>query len=310
MASMKGKQPQAKGSPGGPAHSRIAERVLAYFRANTGAMDSVEGIARFWVREDPAVVEHCLADLHASGVLERRLIGGTAFYSSRKDGPAGGAAAAVPVLPAGHARSGSPPGRILVVDDDPSVRKLLVAALTEAGHSVAAAEDGGRAIDIFRADPCDLVLTDVMMPGVSGLEVLRTIKRLGPATEVIVITAHASLDTAVGALRDGAYDLITKPLPEVEALYRVVDRALEKRRLTEDNRLLVSKLQSRNVELTETVARLAAVNEIGKATTGLLDSDDLYGSLVRLVAQHLKARRVSVLVSGPDTETMTLVASV
>ncbi len=310
MASMKGKQPQANGSPESPAHPRIAERVLAYFRANTGAMDSVEGIARFWVREDPAVVEHCLAELHASGLLERRLIGGTAFYASRKDGPARGAAAALPALPTGEARTGSPPGRILVVDDDPSVRKLLVAALTEAGHSVAAAEDGGRAIDIFRADPCDLVLTDVMMPGVSGLEVLKTIKRLDPATEVIVITAHASLDTAVGALRDGAYDLITKPLPEIEALYRVVDRALEKRRLTEDNRLLVSKLQSRNVELTETVARLAAVNEIGKATTGLLDSGDLYGSLVRLVAQHLKARRVSVLVSGPDSETMTLVASV
>jgi len=298
MASMRGKQPH------------IAERVLAYFRANTGAMDSVEGIARFWVREDPGVVERCLADLHARGLLEKRLIGGTAFYSSRTGGDGTGAAAAVPALPAGDAKSGPAPGRILVVDDDPSVRKLLVAALTEAGHSVAAAEDGGRAIDIFRADPCDLVLTDVMMPGVSGLEVLRTIKRLSPATEVIVITAHANLDTAVGALRDGAYDLIGKPLPELDALYRLVDRALEKRRLTEDNRLLVSNLQGRNVELTETVARLAAVNEIGKATTGLLDSGDLYGSLVRLVAQHLKARRVSVLVSGHDSETMTLVASV
>src|SRR5207247_1821292 len=83
------------------------------------------------------------------------------------------------------------------------------------------------------------------------LEVLETIKRLRPATEVIVITAHASLDTAVRALRDGAYDLITKPLPEIEALYRVVDRALEKGRLSEENLLLVSNLQARNIEKTD-----------------------------------------------------------
>src|SRR3989442_13799774 len=74
--------------------------------------------------------------------------------------------------------------------------------------------------------------------------------------------------------------------------------------------MLVGSLQTRNVELTETVARLAAVNEIGKATAGLLDTGDLYDSLVRLVAQHLKARRVSVFVSGAETDTLRLVASV
>lgn len=285
----------------------ITERVLAYFRRNTEAMDSVEGIARFWVREDRDVVEQCLADLHARGFLERRLIGGTAFYSCPDDPPVD---TRPPAALTSTGKRPEAPGRILVVDDDPSVRTFLVAALTEAGHSVAAAEDGRRGIEIFQADPCDLVLTDVMMPGTSGLEVLRTVKRRSPGVEVIVVTAHASLDTAIQALRDGAYDLITKPLPDLDALFRVVDRALERRRLAEDNRRLVASLQARNVELTETVARLAAVNEIGKATAGLLDVGDLYGSLVRLVAQHLKARRVSVLVSGPDSDTMTLIASV
>jgi len=302
MGFARGKQPgpDAGESPDAPGLSRIAERVLAYFRHNSCAMDSVEGIARFWVREDPRVVERCLVDLHSRGLLDKRIIAGTTFFSFAKAGAA----------PAAGGRSGSAPGRLLVVDDDPSARRFLVDALTDAGHSVAAAENGVRGLEIFRADPSDVVLTDVMMPGLSGLEVLETIKRLRPATEVIVITAHASLDTAVRALRDGAYDLITKPLPEIDALYRVVDRALEKGRLSEENLLLVSNLQARNVELTETVARLAAVNEIGKATTGLLDTEDLYGSLVRLVAQHLKARRVSVLVSAPDSETMSLVASV
>ncbi len=309
MRSARGKQPHSNGQPkpSAAAAPDIAERVLAYFRRNTEAMDSAEGIARFWVREDREVVGQCLADLHARGLLERRLIGGTAFYSCRGDAPANTRPAAGR---SGAADRPEAPGRILVVDDDPSVRAFLVAALTEAGHSVAAAENGERGIEIFQADPCDLVLTDVMMPGTTGLEVLRTVKRRSPGVEVIVVTAHASLDTAIQALRDGAYDLITKPLPDLDALFRVVDRALERRRLSEDNRRLVASLQARNVELTDTVARLAAVNEIGKATAGLLDAGDLYGSLVRLVAQHLKARRVSVLVSGPDSDTMTLVASV
>ncbi len=309
MRSGRGKQPRSSGQlkASKPAAPDIAGRVLDYFRRNTEAMDSAEGIARFWVREDRQVVGQCLADLHARGLLERRLIGGTAFYSCHGDSEAG-------TLPdaarTGAAKRPESPGRILVVDDDPSVRTLLVDALTEAGHSVAAAENGARGIEIFQADPCDLVLTDVMMPGTTGLEVLRTVKRRSPGVEVIVVTAHASLDTAIQALRDGAYDLITKPLPDLDALFRVVDRALEKRRLSEDNRRLVASLQTRNLELSETVARLAAVNEIGKATAGLLDAGDLYGSLVRLVAQHLKARRVSVLVSGADSDTLTLVASV
>jgi response regulator RpfG family c-di-GMP phosphodiesterase len=330
MASSRRKHPNPAQAPrevlDEAARQGITERVLAYFHRNSDAMDSVEGIARFWVREDTRVVESTLADLQARGLLDRRLIGGTAFYSLHKDGswpenqPKGkrarGATTVSPRLSSADAVRFAPdggreaPGRILVIDDDASIRRFLVDALTEAGHSVAMAESGERGIEVFRAQPCDIVLTDVRMPGMSGLQVLKAIKELGTSAEVIVITAHASLDTALQALHAGAYDLITKPLPEIGTLYRVVDRALEKRRLGQENLMLVGSLQSRNLELTETVARLAAVNEIGKATTGVLDTNELYDSLVRLVAQHLKARRVSVLVSGADTDTMTLVASV
>ena len=87
-------------------------------------------------------------------------------------------------------------------------------------------------------------------------------------------------------------------------------RALERQRLETENRLLVANLQSRNVELKETVSRLAAVNDIGKATTRLLDVWELYETLVRLVSEHLKVRRVSVLISEPESDTMALVASV
>jgi response regulator RpfG family c-di-GMP phosphodiesterase len=338
-------QPDAATSVG------IAAKVLDYFRRNAGAMDSVEGIARFWVHEDREVVEACLLDLHARGLLERREIAGTPFYSLPKaaapfappvaggaaapggpateDGAADPAGAAAPGAPAAAGPVAVPPpaargdrrpapavpggeggARILVVDDDEAVRRFLVAALEEVGHQVEAAADGDDALHRFRVRPFDLVVTDVMMPGTSGLEVLRAVKQYSPWTEVIVVTGYASLETAIRALRDGAYDLITKPLPDLEALHRVVRRALEKRRLSAENRMLVDSLQGRNLELTETVARLAAVNEIGRATTGLLDTEELYNALVRLVAQHLKARRVSVFVCEPDTDAMTLVASV
>src|SRR5207247_4748336 len=216
-----------------------------YFRRNSEAMDSVEGIARFWVREDRGVVERALVDLHEKGLLDRRMIGGTAFDAHPR-GPSAARtdtarrAEALSAAPAGATATGgvtSPrsareaPGRILVIDDDASVRKFLVAALTEAGHSVAAAEDGERGVEIFRTQPCDIVLTDVRMPGMSGLQVLQTVKQLSPGAEGIVVTAHASLDTAIQALRDGAYDLITKPPSALDALYRALDRALEKRRL-------------------------------------------------------------------------------
>ena len=158
-----------------------------------------------------------------------------------------------------------------MVDDDPTVRKFLVEALSEAGHSVAAAEEGTRAIEMVRADRFDLVVTDLMMPGSSGIEVLQAVKQVSPSTEVIVLTAYASLDAAIEALRHGAYDFITKPLDDIDSLHRVVGRALEKRRLSTENQLLVGNLQTRNLELKETVARLAAVNEIGRATTGLLN---------------------------------------
>jgi len=326
-------------TPAGRVRADIAERVLRHFQQNAQAMDSVEGIARFWVREDPSVVEACLLDLHARGLLEKRTIAGADFYVAHPE-PAGapaeparfgaaasGTATSIAAVGAGRAarsasvraeagaEAGPAParetsGRILVVDDDPVVLELLAKVLQDAGHQVTAAENGSRALDIFRADPLDVVVTDLLMPGISGLDVLQSVKQVGPGAEVIVVTAFASLDNAIQALRYGAYDFITKPLDDLRLLERVVERALEKRRLTAENRLLMDSLQARNLELKETVARLAAVNDIGRATTGLFDLDELCSRLVRLIAQHLKARRVSVLISEPGSDTLAMVASV
>ncbi|MCZ6779859.1 MAG: response regulator [Acidobacteria bacterium] len=305
--------PTATQIPAGVARPDIAEQVLEHFHQNAQAMDSVEGIARFWVGEKRDVVEQCLNELHARGLLAKRTIAGAEFFSLAR------AASVVsqegrPEAPrsSGQSRVADPSirGRLLIIDDDRTVRDMLVSVLSDAGYSVREAEDGERAIKLFRAAPYDIVLTDLKLPGVSGIEVLKAVKELSPSTEVIVITGHASLDTTLLALRHGAYDLLTKPFDEIQVLPSVVERALEKRNLSLDNQLLVESVQAANLELKETVARLAAVHEISRATIGLLDLNELYDSLVRLVGQHLKARRVSALVSEPDSDTMRVVASI
>src|SRR5438093_10999016 len=107
MGSVKGAQPQPAGKPADAARPEITERVLAYFRRNSEAMDSVEGIARFWVRGDRGAVERSVAELHARGLLDRRLIGGAAFYSLPRDGSATPAPAARPIRPGASATSAS-----------------------------------------------------------------------------------------------------------------------------------------------------------------------------------------------------------
>src|SRR5437867_1809768 len=111
MGSIKGteRQPAPAEQPAAAARPEIAERVLDYFRRNSEAMDSVEGIARFWVRGEKSVVTRCVAELHARGLLDKRLIGGTAFYSLRKEASgARGAAAGATLHPAaGTARTSS-----------------------------------------------------------------------------------------------------------------------------------------------------------------------------------------------------------
>jgi response regulator RpfG family c-di-GMP phosphodiesterase len=289
-------------------YPELAKKVLEYFSRNSQAMDSVDGIARFWLNEDPERVARCLTELSANGHLESRIIGGTTFFSVRGEG-----ARSIP-----HKNEFSFPtdaskselcGRILLVDDDAGVRNFLIDVLGATGHKVEAAESGEQAIEKLAATEFDLVITDLVMPGVSGLMVLEKSKQVQPGTPVIVVSAHATVDTAIQALRKGAYDFLTKPFEDLDLIYRTVERAREQTCLKEDNRLLLEKLQIRNLELKQTISRLAAINEISKTVTGVVDLQELYESVVQIVARHLQARRVSVLVSEPDSKVLNLVAS-
>jgi len=132
---------------------------------------------------------------------------------------------------------------ILVVDDDLAHRTMLRTLLGGWGYDVAEADDGQSALDTVHKKPFDLILMDIRMVRVSGLEALVEIKRFNPAIPVIIMTAYASVETAIRALKEGAYDYLTKPL-DFDELKIIMERAMEHSRLQEENRYLRESLAS------------------------------------------------------------------
>ena len=132
---------------------------------------------------------------------------------------------------------------ILVVDDDLAHRTMLRTLLGGWGYDVAEADDGQSAVEAVHKKPFDLILMDIRMIRVSGLEALVEIKRFNPAIPVVVMTAYASVETAVKALKEGAYDYLTKPL-DFDELKIIMDRAMEHSRLQEENLYLRESLAS------------------------------------------------------------------
>ena len=128
-------------------------------------------------------------------------------------------------------------GKILVVDDDPSLRRVLEVQLEQDGYEVAAAASVPQTLSLLQLRPFDLLITDLKMPGMSGLELLKQTRSQYPQTIVVMLTAFGTVDTAVEAMKAGAYDYLTKPVHPDEMLV-VVRRALEHVRLVEQVRAL------------------------------------------------------------------------
>ena len=118
--------------------------------------------------------------------------------------------------------------RVLVVDDEAANRSALERILAREGLSVLQAADARAALEQVRSHAPDLMLTDLKMPGMSGLDLMRAAKAIDPALEVIVMTAFGTVETAVEAMKDGAYDFVTKPLRRAE-IVAATRKALEKR---------------------------------------------------------------------------------
>lgn len=120
--------------------------------------------------------------------------------------------------------------QILVVDDEPNLRRVLSAQLARDGYEVLTAEDGAAGLELLREHHFDLVITDLRMPGVDGMELLRQALAMDPELPVVMITAHGAVDTAVEALKLGAFDYVTKPFDQAE-VRTIVKKALATREL-------------------------------------------------------------------------------
>jgi two-component system, NtrC family, response regulator HydG len=137
----------------------------------------------------------------------------------------------------------NPEPTLLVVDDEASNLESLERIFAREGLHVLTARDGSNALEVVRKRKVDVVLTDLMMPNVSGVDLLKAVKQLSPETETVVMTAYGTVEAAVEAKREGAYDFITKPLKRAHVV-RVVAKALEKQSLLVENKTLKAQLEA------------------------------------------------------------------
>jgi two-component system cell cycle response regulator len=191
--------------------------------------------------------------------------------------------------------------KILLVDDDPTILHTLTRFLTGQGYAVAAAANGKEALAALQQEDIPLAILDLMLPDASGLELLAHVRENSPDTEVILFTGLGALDSAIQALRLGAYDYLVKSELRLPELQSVVDRALERRRLALANRQLLDDLQLAQKELADTRAReLTQIRRIGETLARPLTVQELTGGLLDLMWESLPLAHLGIKFQGHD----------
>lgn len=151
-------------------------------------------------------------------------------------------------------------GKILIVDDDKAHLSMLKTLLSSLGHSIEMVTDGKDAIEAAREKPYDLILMDVRMANIGGMEALQAIKEFNPSIPIIIMTAYSSVDKAVGAMKLGAYDYLTKPL-NFEELKITIERAMNHLQLSIENARLKKKI-SEGIDFSSIVGSSAAMKKV------------------------------------------------
>jgi len=152
-------------------------------------------------------------------------------------------------------------GTILVIDDEEIMREILEALLTREGYDVRLASSGAEGLEIARALPIDAALVDIMMPGLDGIATLDELKRIDEDLAVIMITAYASIESAISAMKSGAFDYISKPFKNDEVLV-VIRNAMERRRLVHENRALRQNIQERYHKFANIIGRSPRMRQV------------------------------------------------
>jgi DNA-binding NtrC family response regulator len=153
---------------------------------------------------------------------------------------------------------------ILITEDDRVQREVITDILTQSGYEITASESAEKTLEILKERTFELLLTDMRMPGLDGLELLRRAKRLRPEIEVVVMTAHATIRTAVTAMKEGAIDYLEKPFDK-DTLLHVINRVFERTNLQKENRQL-RELVSRSVSLGSIIGESPAMQAVFERT--------------------------------------------
>ncbi|MFT3914682.1 MAG: sigma-54 dependent transcriptional regulator [Anaeromyxobacteraceae bacterium] len=183
------------------------------------------------------------------------------------------------------------PARVLVVDDEPTLLRALEAFLRKKGYDVVGLDSPIAATQKLAQEDFDVALLDIKMPQLSGLELLNAVKHRRPEVEVIMMTGHATVETALAAVRAGAYDYLTKPFDDIEIVGRSIAKAAERKNLFDRNRQLESQLRERD----------------GGAPEGLVGSSAPMREVVRMI-EAVAYSSTTVLVTGESGTGKELVA--
>ena len=209
---------------------------------------------------------------------------------------------------------------ILVIDDESDILRTVESILTKEGYRVRSASGGAEAIEIFKSEPFDLVITDIRMPEMNGLEVMWRVKEMDEDVEVIILTGFASTENAIQSLRDDmAFDYLTKPLEKIEDLLLAVKRALEKRGLRMQNKDLLNELKIGKNKLEERInertrklrtanIELSAVNAIAATMNQSLDKQGILKKVVEKITDVLRIPRCAVILFDESKQSGTIEA--
>jgi CheY-like chemotaxis protein len=183
------------------------------------------------------------------------------------------------------------PASILIVDDTRTSRAKLTEILEAQGYHVTVASSAEEATPLFLTQEFNLVITELMLPGMSGLNLMKIVKERCPDSDVVIISSNASSFNTLKALRQGAYDFIVKPIDDETVLYNVIERALEKQEQGRKKQFLLNELTEKNRGLQDSLAMMRTINQICLLLTSTFDTAAILQKLTEAATEHLQATR-------------------
>lgn len=205
-------------------------------------------------------------------------------------------------------------GSIIVVDDNDSIRDLLKNLLQAEGYSVITADNGTAALEKLKQMAFDLVISDIMMPGLSGLDLLREVRKFDSNLPVVMITGYPTIDTAVKVIKEGASDFITKPF-NLDHAKLVIKRAVENGRLKRQNQTLSDKLEevdrikAISHDLQEKVSELSALYTVSDVLHNVFTTSEVFVKAIDLAISITEANRAAIWVRDIDTDELALLSA-